>query len=511
MNSLPKNWVRTTLEEVADWGSGGTPSRTHPEYYGGEIPWIKTGELGQGTITTTAETITELGLQNSSTKVFPKNSVAIAMYGATIGKTAILGIDAATNQACAVGIPIEGLLFSKYLYFYLLSQKENFIEAGQGAAQPNISQAVIKNWQTPLPPLKEQKRIADKLEELLSHATSSLESLKSASAEIKSFRQAVLASATSGILTKDWREQNQLLEPWQNFQLSQISDSRLGKMLDKTKNQGDLTPYLRNVNVRWFNFDLSDIQNMRISPKEVVELSVKKGDVLVCEGGEPGRCAVWEGQENFYTYQKALHRIRTKANLNPHWLTYCFKSKADSGELNTHFTGTTIKHLTATELAKVFIPLPSMSEQLEIVSRVENLFAYSNRLEECINIVRVQLEKLISSIFDKAFCGELVPQDPNDEPASVLFQRIQDAKPSKSTVATKKNKSMKIKSEISVEEAIAQLGKNTFLFSELETVLNKDYETTKNLIFSLLSESSPRLRQVFDQNLRTMIFIWEDL
>ncbi|WNZ21943.1 hypothetical protein HJG54_03050 [Leptolyngbya sp. NK1-12] len=109
MSELPEGWIYTLLSDVAPWRSGGTPSRNNPVYYGGSIPWIKIGELGQGVITDTKEKITELGLQNSSAKLFPKGSVAVAMYGATIGKTAILGIEAATNQACAVGIPIEGL------------------------------------------------------------------------------------------------------------------------------------------------------------------------------------------------------------------------------------------------------------------------------------------------------------------------------------------------------------------------------------------------------------------
>lgn len=152
MNELPDGWENALLADVADWGSGGTPSRTHSEYYGGTIPWIKTGELGEGLITDTEERITDLGLQNSSAKIFPAGSVAVAMYGATIGKTSILGVDAATNQACAVGIPRRDITYSKYLYHYLASQKDGFVESGKGGAQPNISQGLIKTWPIPLAP-----------------------------------------------------------------------------------------------------------------------------------------------------------------------------------------------------------------------------------------------------------------------------------------------------------------------------------------------------------------------
>ncbi|MDP2091839.1 MAG: restriction endonuclease subunit S, partial [Pseudohongiella sp.] len=106
---LPEGWCRTILAEIAEWGSGGTPSRREASYFEGNIPWVKTGDLGPKVLISASEHISELAVQNSSAKCFPKGSVVIAMYGATIGKTSILGIDATTNQACGVGNPIEGL------------------------------------------------------------------------------------------------------------------------------------------------------------------------------------------------------------------------------------------------------------------------------------------------------------------------------------------------------------------------------------------------------------------
>lgn len=120
---VPGNWVWVRSGHVAKWGSGGTPSRKRLEYYGGDIPWIKTGELNDGIITGSEETITEEGLQKSSAKIFPKGSIVIAMYGATIGRLGILGIDAATNQACAVGQPYE-FLDSKYMFYYFFVTKK---------------------------------------------------------------------------------------------------------------------------------------------------------------------------------------------------------------------------------------------------------------------------------------------------------------------------------------------------------------------------------------------------
>lgn len=126
------------------------------------------------------------------------------MYGATIGKTAILGIDAATNQACAVGLPREGITTTGYLFHYLSSQKDAFIETGKGAAQPNISQRIIKDWIIPLAPFNEQKRISDKLDSLIARVDACRDRLDRVPRVLKQFRQSVINAATFGELTKDW-------------------------------------------------------------------------------------------------------------------------------------------------------------------------------------------------------------------------------------------------------------------------------------------------------------------
>lgn len=197
---LPEGWVETNLQNVASWGSGGTPSRNHDEYYNGNIPWIKTGDLGPKIITNASEYITDAGVKNSSAKFFPKGSVAIAMYGATIGKTSILGIDATTNQACAVGTPLEGVTSTLFLYYFLLNEKNAFIKKGKGGAQPNISQTVIKEHIIYLPPLAEQKIITEKLDTLLAQVESTKARLEQIPKILKRFRQAVLRAAMNGTL-----------------------------------------------------------------------------------------------------------------------------------------------------------------------------------------------------------------------------------------------------------------------------------------------------------------------
>ncbi|WP_096973010.1 restriction endonuclease subunit S [Escherichia coli] len=153
------------IEDFCSTGSGGTPSRAKPEYYeGGDIPWIKSGDLKDSKIYEANEYITAAGLENSSAKIVEKDSILIAMYGATVGRLAILGINAATNQAICNIRPDTTIADMKYLYYFLKSKFSYFVENAVGGAQPNISQGLIKSLEVPLPSLDEQKRIADILD-----------------------------------------------------------------------------------------------------------------------------------------------------------------------------------------------------------------------------------------------------------------------------------------------------------------------------------------------------------
>ena len=163
---IPDSWKWVRLGMCGSWGSGATPSRTHPEYYGGNVPWLKTGDLNDGIITEIPEFVTELALEKTSVRLNPVGSVLMAMYGATIGKLGILNIDATTNQACCACIPYTGI-YNKYLFYYLMAHRRSFIKMGEGGAQPNISKEKIVITPFALPPLAEQKRIVEKLEQLL--------------------------------------------------------------------------------------------------------------------------------------------------------------------------------------------------------------------------------------------------------------------------------------------------------------------------------------------------------
>ena len=155
-------WPLKHLGEICATTSGGTPSRSKPEYFGGAIPWIKSGDLTDGNVVACEEAITEDALRNSSAKLFCKETVLVAMYGATVGKLGMLGIDAATNQAVC-GISPSAKIDRWFLFYFLLSQRQNLIRQSTGGAQPNISQKTVRELLVPVPPLPEQRRIVDLL------------------------------------------------------------------------------------------------------------------------------------------------------------------------------------------------------------------------------------------------------------------------------------------------------------------------------------------------------------
>ena len=162
---LPIGWAWVRLGEIGDWGAGATPSRDNVDYYDGDIPWLKTGELTDSYIEDSEETISDLALQECSLRLNSPGDVLIAMYGATIGKLGLLRIHATTNQACCACTPFPGV-FNWYLFYYLLKEREGFRSLGAGGAQPNISKQKLTAHTFPIPPLAEQHRIVAKIEEI---------------------------------------------------------------------------------------------------------------------------------------------------------------------------------------------------------------------------------------------------------------------------------------------------------------------------------------------------------
>ena len=162
---IPNSWTWARMGQIGDWGAGSTPQRGNQDYYGGNILWLKTGELNNGIVYDTEEKITQRAFQDCSLRMNKIGDILIAMYGATIGKLAIVGKELTTNQACCGCTPY--VVFNWYLFYFLMASRDTFIKKGEGGAQPNISRVKLVEHLIPLPPLREQKRIVQKIEQLM--------------------------------------------------------------------------------------------------------------------------------------------------------------------------------------------------------------------------------------------------------------------------------------------------------------------------------------------------------
>lgn len=281
----------------------------------------------------------------------------------------------------------------RYLLHYFRFFETKLSAQGTGTTFKAITQATIKNLDVPVPPLSEQERIVARIEELFSQLDASVAELKMAKERLKAYQQAVLKEAFGKVTT--------------HTPFGEIIDARLGKMLDKEKNTGNFHKYLRNINVRWFSFDLSDLLEMRIEADEIEKYSVSHNDMIICEGGEPGRCAVWDKQDSIF-YQKALHRVRFLDNSNPRFYMYYLWFSAQAGQLFRYFTGTGIKHLTGQSLSKVIVPTADRNVQDSIVAEIESRLSVCDSIQKTVDTALQQAEALRQSILKKAFEGRLV-------------------------------------------------------------------------------------------------------
>ena len=215
----------------------------------------------------------------------------------------------------------------------------------------------------------------------------------------------------------------ELPKGWVWTTVGETCETHLGKMLDKLKNEGYYMSYLRNINVRWGCFDLTDVLKMRFKDDEVERYMIEKGDLVLCEGGEPGRCAIWD-KANPIMFQKALHRIRCHGGVLNEYLKYVIEDYAKANKLEEYYTGSTIKHLTGESLVSILFPLPPVKEQERIVQEIQRYLSLVAIIENNKENLLAAIKQAKSKVLDLAIHGKLVPQDPNDEPAIELLKRI---------------------------------------------------------------------------------------
>ena len=427
---VPKNWCWTRMENIAQWGSGGTPSRKIPEYYNGDIPWIKTGELNDDYIFETEEHITQEAIFHSSAKLFPENTVAIAMYGATIGKVGILGIAATTNQACACGV--SNLLVNyKYLFYYARSQKDNFIKKGKGGAQPNISQEIIKSHEFPLPPLSEQHRIVDRIESLFAKLDEAKQKAQDALDSFETRKAAILHKAFTGELTAQWRKEHGVgMESWDGLQWgSFIVSIEAGKNWNAEGRppRADEFGVVKVSAVTWGEFNEVESKTCTVEEQWNENVQIHEGDFLFSRANTlqlVGNCVIVKSISRRLMLSDKILRFKFDKRVIPEYVLHFTRSNLYRNQIEQLASGNQdgMRNVSQKNMKLVEFPIPKLEEQAEIVRLLDDLLDKEQQAKEAAEGVLEQIDLIKKTILARAFRGELDTNDPNEESAVSLLR-----------------------------------------------------------------------------------------
>ncbi|CAD79236.1 restriction endonuclease subunit S [Rhodopirellula baltica] len=381
------------LSEICDTGSGGTPSRAKQEiYYDGSIPWVKSGELRESVITETGESITELGLKESSAKLLPADTLLVALYGATVGRVGMLGIEAATNQAVCYLIPDDTRVERRYLYHALRSKVPYWLTQRVGGGQPNISQGVIKNTKIPLPPLSEQKRIA----EILDRAEALRAKRRAALALLDELTQSILARLLDGSAD---------LGTTTLGNISRDMHQGINTVTEKIEYQNDGFPIIQSKHTTQGYLDLSDARF--VSKATYLKYKEKyrpaRNDLLLCNIGTIGKSLLME-QENDFLIAWNLFLIKLDLDqVSPSFCKHYFDRLASQHYFDRFLTGGTVKFISKKTLNATPIPLPSMDRQREFEEQIASVEVLKEKHRSAV----AELDQLFASLQHRAFRGEL--------------------------------------------------------------------------------------------------------
>ena len=375
--------MKKKLGDVFEIGSGGTPSKTHPEYYGGDIPWVKTGDLKSEYLYEVEDFITEEGLNNSSAKMYESDTVLIAMYGATIGATSILNFPACTNQACAAFKKSEEIL-PEYLYFFLRSKKEKFVNDGVGGTQPNISAGYLKKVQIEVRSLDEQSEIInvlDKVNRIIDERTKELATLDDLikARFVELFGEPILNP-----------------KEWKIVTIGDIAlDVRYGT--SRPAVEGGKYPYLRMNNLTIDgHLDLTDLKYIDIPEDELEKCVVRKGDILFNRTNSlelVGKTAVFDLCEDMVI---AGYIIRVRLN-NKMMLPEIFSQYMNHKTLKKILRGmakgaVNQANINAKELQSIKIYVPNMKLQDEFVIFVNQVNKSKLVIKNLLQIYKHQIQ-----------------------------------------------------------------------------------------------------------------------
>ncbi len=368
------------LDEIFDLQMGKTPSRNNADYWtDGQYDWVSIADLGsyQKYVEDTKERISALAVQESGIKSVPANTV-IMSFKLSLGKTAITQEPVYTNEAIMAFIPTGKYAVLPDYFYYLFSAKDWTKGTNRAVMGTTLNKATLGAVSITVPPIDEQRKIAailDKVSDLIAKRHQQLDKLDE------------MVKARFVEMFGDVIQNTKL---WPQYIFSDITTSRLGKMLDAKQQTGMCQyPYLANFNVQWFRFELDNLNEMDFNEADRIEFELRDGDLLVCEGGEIGRCAVWHNEIQPCYFQKALHRVRCKKEIVlPDYLAWWFKYNCDNkGFAAIEGAKATISHLPGAKLKALLVSVPPIEQQKQFATFVE-------QTEKTKNTISRSLEKL---------------------------------------------------------------------------------------------------------------------
>lgn len=421
MNSLlPRGWVMVLLGEIVTARKGKKPGAVRSTPGNGFVPYLDIHAIEKGEISSYAEA--------ASSRLATPEDVLVVWDGARSGWVG-LGREGAIGSTIMALQPKVG--DRNYLYRWLQSQFQQINTNTRGTGIPHVDPEIFWNLEVPLAPLAEQQRIVAKLERLLGKVDACQQRLARIPVLLKRFRQAVLAAACSGRLTADWRDENGLEPEWPRANLGDVAElvSGAGFPLDHQRQQGLPYPFFKVGNLgdvesgrelttseHSVDDEMARKLRARIIPKGAVVFAKIGMAIALNRRRQLGKAACIDNN-----MMAAIPNER----IEPRYLLR-FMETVDLMPLSQ---ATTVPSLRKGDLEQIEVPLPSLAEQQEIVRRVEALFALADQIEARFQKAKAQVDKLTQSLLAKAFRGELVPQDPNDEPAEKLLERIRSERP----------------------------------------------------------------------------------
>ena len=387
-------WPRVPLEEVADWSSGGTPSRSREEYFGPGVPWLSIADLTDGPVDSAAESLTPLGMENSSAKLLPAGTILVAMYG-SIGKLGMTQRPMATSQAIAAARPNLSRLEGSYLFHFLRWMRPQLQAMGRGGTQMNIGQGDLKCITIPLPPLDEQRRIAT----ILDRAAE----LVRLTAQATALEGALLRGALMRVIANLDDRRAPL-----SSEADIVSGITKGRKLS-SEAQTQEVPYLAVSNVQAGHLNLTSVKTIAVTPAELERYRLQRDDLLLTEGGDPdklGRGTLWREELPLSLHQNHVFRVRLKrgASLRPAMLAaWVASSESRRYFLRSAKQTTGIASINKAQLGELPVPVMDGATQARFEAELKAIERAVEPLRQRQAVVHV----LFETVQARAFSGEL--------------------------------------------------------------------------------------------------------